>query len=480
MNQNKEPRHSRRKDRDPRPWEKVQIAVFALALTGMTVLGLLLPLRPTESESEKRKLAEFPDFSWEALVSGDYFDGISKWYADTFPLRDMWVEANGRWEDAYGLPQDENMNIHGDVQQGDEIPDVPDAPTLPPLPTQSTTQTTTTTTGSTATETTQTDTTQNTTTTTRPTTPPTAQIGGENVISQSFDAVLQVGDAAFEYYNFKQAVADRYAAMLNHTAKKLQGKANVYTIVVPNSMGVMLPDDLRGKVNSSDQGKAMRYIFSKTDESVFDVPIYDTLMAHRDEYLYFRTDHHWTQRSAYYAYATLMQVKGKMPASLDDYPQKKFDNFLGTFYSATKQSPALGNNPDCVEAWLPRSTNDLTITGYDGKKFKWNVVYDVSNRSASRKYSCFIGGDYPFTEIKNPTKNDGSACVVIKESYGNAFVPFLVDEYEHVYVVDYRYYKPKLDEFMKNYAVQDIIFVNNISATRSSTLVGYLEKFVGK
>ena len=492
MKEKKVPRHA--KKNSARPWEKVQIAVFALTLTGMTVLGLILPLRPTESAVENRKLAQFPDFSWDALISGEYFKGISKWYADTFPLRDAWVEANSKWESAYGLPQEDDVKIHGDVEQGDAIPDVPDEtppslilPTTPAPPAPST-QTTPATTAP-ATQTTPSTTapsTQTTPSTTAPSTQitqPTAGVGGQNVISQSFDAVLQVGDAAFEYYNFKLAVADRYAEMLNYTAQKWQGKANVYTIVVPNSMGIMLPDELRGKVNSDDQGKAIRYIFSKTNENVFDVPIYDTLMSHRDEYLYFRTDHHWTQRGAYYAYATLMQIKGRPITPLESYKTVTYDNFLGTFYANTNQSPALGKNPDYIEAFLPQSTNRLTYYYYSKDKLKpnnWDVVHDVSSRKPSGKYSCFIGGDNPLTVITNPQKKDGSACVVIKDSYGNAFVPFLVDEYEHVYVIDPRYYKPTLEEFMKQYPVQDIIFVNNISATRSTPQVGYMEKLVGK
>jgi hypothetical protein len=144
VHQQKRPRHAKRK---ARPWEKPQIAVFTLTLVVMTVLGLLIPLRPKVSTVENRNLAEFPDFSWDALVSGEYFKGISAWYADTFPLRDMWVEGNNRLEDAYGLPQEDDMGIHGDVQQGDEIPDVPDDTTpslvLPTAPsTQATTSTT--------------------------------------------------------------------------------------------------------------------------------------------------------------------------------------------------------------------------------------------------------------------------------------------------------------------------------------------------
>ena len=63
------------------------IRVFMLVLFAFFIVSLIIPLRPSYSESEKRKLAKFPSFSFSALFSGDYFDGINEWYADTFPFR---------------------------------------------------------------------------------------------------------------------------------------------------------------------------------------------------------------------------------------------------------------------------------------------------------------------------------------------------------------------------------------------------------
>ena len=107
------------------------------------------------------------------------------------------------------------------------------------------------------------------------------------------------------------------------------------------------------------------------------------------------------------------------------------------------------------------------MTYYDknDNAVKWNVIYDVSGWKPATKYSAFIGGDNPWAQITNPELNDGSACVVIKESYGNAFVPFLVDHYQNVYVIDYRYFKGKLSNFVAEHGIQDVIYINNIMAT---------------
>ena len=44
-------------------------------------------------------------------------------------------------------------------------------------------------------------------------------------------------------------------------------------------------------------------------------------------------------------------------------------------------------------------------------------------------YSVFLQGDYPLTKITTNIKN-GRKIAVVKESFGNAFSPFLVNHYE--------------------------------------------------
>ena len=455
-----------RRERPFRPWTGFRIFLFFAVLGGMAALGLCLPLRPTYSESEKRELAKFPAFSASALFSGRYFDDISTWYADTFPLRELWVNADSIRQSTFGL---RFSHIQGSVESGDEIPDVPTGPSKPSAGTASSTASTTVATATSA----------PTQTTTPATAPPIDEPDPGLDRTQSFGAVLQIGDTAYEYYNFNRAVADRYAAMLNKAGDTLSGKARVFALIPPNSMGIMLPDSMRNKINSSDQEKATRYIFSQLSGNVTGVPVYEALTAHRNEYIYFRTDHHWTATGAYYGYAELMRAMGKTAAPLDSYETKEFTGFLGTFYADTKKPAAMEKHPDTVVAYLPKGDTLLHYTDRNGKTYAWPLIHDVSDYPKGLKYSCFMAADNPYTRIENRSLTDGSACVVIKESYGNALVPFLTDQYQTVHVIDYRYYGKTLSRFLASESVQDVIFINNISATRSSTLVGYLEKLVG-
>lgn len=83
------------------------------------------------------------------------------------------------------------------------------------------------------------------------------------------------------------------------------------------------------------------------------------------------------------------------------------------------------------------------------------------------------------TVIKNKAIKDGSSCVVVKESFGNVFVPYLADHYQNVYVIDYRYWSGKLSSFVQKKKVQDVILLNNISMTRNSYLVSKLGGIAG-
>lgn len=119
----------------------------------------------------------------------------------------------------------------------------------------------------------------------------------------------------------------------------------------------------------------------------------------------------------------------------------------------------------------------------DGSKLAWNVVSDVTTWDSTAKYSTFIGGDNPFSVIHNPKINNGRSVLLIKESFGNAFAPFLVENYENIYIVDYRYIKNvdqrSLTQMVDNYSIDDVLFVNNVSAVRNESAVKLMSDFVG-
>lgn len=291
---------------------------------------------------------------------------------------------------------------------------------------------------------------------------------------EDFGSVVIVGDAAYELYTYSDATADNYALAVNKVAAALDQKADVYDILIPLGSGITFPDNLRDQIKSSDQREAMSSIQAKMDETVKTVDIYDSLMTNRNEYIYFRTDHHWTALGAYYAYEDFCEVKGITPEALDSYETSEFDGFLGSFYNDTNANATLKANADVVTAYHPNMDAIMHVTDSRGVEYDSKVIFDESKAAAGLKYSCFIAGDNPITEIENKELTDGSSCIVVKESFGNAFVPFLVDHYQTIYVVDYRYWKGSISELAQEKNVDDVIFVNNLSMIRNKSLVGKL------
>lgn len=492
---------------------QARIVSFLAALALLTCLAMVIPLRPSHSDSEMRDLAEFPSFSVSALMDGSYFEDLTVWFADTFPLRDLFLSLQNRVESLYGP---KSVTIVGSVSQGDEIPTSgqettldPDAghqnqtPTLPEddVSGDETAQDGAGTSGETGDgqETGNADSAGEGAQTQQPDNGQDQDGSGgqetaeedrevpeldDDAVVEQLSTVLVIDNAAYEYYNFVQAYADNYTATINRAADLLQGTSTVYSMIVPNSMGICVPESVREAAGSSDQEAAIDYMNSCLADDVVQVPVYDTLLSHYldGEYLYFRSDHHWTAMGAYRAYEQFAAAAGFTPTPLDQYIEHEYTGFLGTFYNST-QSDAMARTPDTVYAYEAPSTNNIHITNAEMSDWLYLVIANVDNSSAGNKYGTFIGGDNPYSYIENPNLSDGSAVMVVKESYGNAFVPFLIENYQYVYVVDYRYISEvddrNLAEMCEDLNVQDVLFLNTISTTRSEKLVNLITSFVG-
>ena len=434
---------------------RIFITVWLIA----TVLALLPMFREKYSDIEKRELQKFPEFSFKSLLSGDYFDGINLWFSDTFPLRDGFVSLNTKVKDTFGINK---VELHGEIEQGDLIPDANQQPQTEPAETELEIEIQI-----------PQDAVSDSASQSAPPEPAVEKLG----------AMLIVDNAAYEYYNFNRSVADSYTATVNRAAALLDGKSRVYDMIIPTSMAKTLPENYSGSTNSSDQKKAIDYMYSRLSPNVSRVDTYTALLNRKNEYIFFRTDHHWTSLGAYYAYRELMNVKGVAPAELSAFKEYRFDGFLGSFYAESGQKPSLGNTPDYVLAYEPTQLQYIHTFVDSGVETDYHIVSDAYKLSPANIYLTFVCGDHPYGIMTNPAITDGSSCLVIKESFGNAMVAFLTQNYQNVYVVDYRYinkvFPGTITQFVDERGVQDVIFVNNISATRNQALVNAKTAFVG-
>ncbi len=301
--------------------------------------------------------------------------------------------------------------------------------------------------------------------------------------AEKLDALLKIGDTGYEYYNFVEERANDYITAVCDAEKQLGGSVTLFNMIVPTSMDIMLPESYleQNEINSQDQNKAINYMYSSMaaiNPEVKTVSVFDALKLHNNEYLYFRTDHHWTQLGAYYAYVEFCKAKGIAPKALEEYEKATYDGFLGSFYSSDPNSD-MENHPDTVEVYRSKANASLSYTDSDGNTIEdWPVIQDGTDYSTENKYLIFCAADQPYEDIVNIDLSDGSACLVVKESFGNVFIPFLVDHYQTVYVVDYRYYDGDISDLAAEKNVSDVILLNNISMTRNEELIDALkEKF---
>ncbi len=415
----------------------------ALLVLGL-VVGLLFFARPSTSELEKRELTAFPEFTWDSFLNGSFLSDVALWYSDTYPLREPLVMLDQSLKKLYGV-QTDTMMVGGKVQ-ADEIPPEEE----PPAPKN-----------------------------TRPQVEvPTEEQMAAEVQNQIMSGLYVKNGAAYSIYYFSKDSVDAYATAINECAEGLEGEAEVYSLLVPTNSAVMLPDSEVESLGGTDQQKATDYFYSQMNDSVRDVQMLQTLRNHNAEYIYFRTDHHWTALGAYYAYLEFCAEKGIEPTNLSEYEQVEYAPLLGTFYTETDNNAQMAANPDHVRAYVPKGTNDMVYWDKDGVEHEGNVIADVTGWASGSLYNAFIYGDNPLTKIVNPDINDGSCCMVVKDSFGNSFVPFLVDSYETVYVVDFRYSDMNIIEFARENDVQNVIFLNNLSLAGSQHVAAKLDSMV--
>ena len=447
-----------------------KVCIFGITLTIFFLIGCLFPLRPATSAIEKRELTKFPSFTWESFWSGAYFTQISEWYADTYPMREGLIGAYHSLQNLYGL-RGEQLVGDGGNSTAEDIPDLPDEPDTPDIIITDRAET-----GTAAV----TDPVEPPDEPVSTTAPPTG--GGDVAEPERSGSLYIVGDSAYDLYYFSTASADRYASLITRAAGKLSGKAKVYSMIIPLSYSINLDKATQNKIGVSDAEQAINYMYAKmSGDNLTKVPLFKTMQAHADEYLYFRTDHHWTALGAYYAYSVYAAVRGIPATPLADYTTTTYEGFLGTHYAATGSSKI---KADTITAYIPRATNAVYITDRGAERLKYSQGIVTPNIGAmyaavGSQYNCFLLGDHALSEIENPILSTGTSVLVVKESFGNAFVPFLVDSYEHVYVVDARYYDGDLTAFVTERGIQDVIFINNLSATGSSARMDELEEFIG-
>ena len=480
--------------------------IFSLAMMGLLcclfVLGVLLPLRPRYSDAEKRELKQFPAFSLQGLFAGSYFRDISSWYQDSYPGKEEWMLLASKTKAFYGL---QGEQIYGAAEQvKEDIPtgegalaetfalkkDTEDGQNGAAEKKESDGEDRGTeeardksegkgqTEAGKGTEEKQEEAEAKQGSDAKQDTTKGKEENGnfetdaegnlqikkadkaENVAGEQIGSLYLNGDSAYELFYFSEKAVRAHASLLN-TVQAMFPKVKLSAMIVPNSFGVILDPKVQEKLASSGMDQAIAYSYSLMDKRVNTVNVFDALSAHKKEYIYFRTDHHWTQLGAYYAYQEYCKSMGYSTRSLSDYQKLDFPEFYGTFYFFMNRPESLKGHPDQVTAYQG-SMNTMQYTDSKGNLQEGKLINDASQMLPGNKYNCFMLGDHGYVEIHNEGAPRKKSILVLKDSYGNAFVPLLAQDYRDVYVVDYRHYQGNASSLIQEKGIEEILFLNNI------------------
>lgn len=438
--------------------------IYSILCGGLLLFMLLIGLiatfdkDATYSETERRNLKTKPKMTFSTLLDGSYNTAFREYFADTFPNREKLMETNTSLNGFYyfgGLGSDSALVIdfnsnaaqHGEALQSTEETVDLSAPTdeIPggteDIPEQ---------------------------------TEPSAA-------AEQLGSVLLIGDSAFDVPHADSDAIKRYANAVTGIATVLGDNVTTFSMPVPNSAEFYTQKQYH--TGSTSQKDMFQLCKDNLGENVTYVDAYSALARHTNEYIYFRTDHHWTHLGAYYAYTALCQTTGMTPVDPDDFATGQWDNFVGSLYTYTAsyaQSKVLKENPDTVYYWKPSAnitTMCYTSTGLTGG-YAMGTICKV-NEDVENKYLTFMGGDHPVAVVTTDTP--GPAIMVIKESYGNALISWLTNHYSKIVLIDPREYFAKnndidLAAFAQEQGINQCLVINYPMMLNSDGYISLLEK----
>ena len=213
------------------------------------------------------------------------------------------------------------------------------------------------------------------------------------------------------------------------------------------------------------------------------VDMYDNLLEHKDEYIYFDYDLHWTSRGAYYGYEAFCKSRGLPYKPLDTYTEHLLNNsYKGSAYMYTNDA-RIADKRDKLYAYQSDVTDKLEIISNLGNNIGEMTCINLKSKTYS---GVFIGGDQPLEVITSyrsllddkDMNKDTRCALVIKDSFGCAFVPYLTYNYDVILVVDPRFADFKLVDRVKDYKINDIIVVNAMYGPAKDDILANLVKMI--
>lgn len=268
------------------------------------------------------------------------------------------------------------------------------------------------------------------------------------------DIYLCDGDTLLETYTAPDATELRYRVEAVNALADSAG-VPVYFALIPSAAALhadLLP------VGAPNDSQRTTIDFAYANVQARTVNVYDALSAHRDEAIYYRTDHHWTTLGAYYGYTALAEAMGFEPVPLADYTETLVtDAFYGSAWSASGFSWV---PPDRISSYVEQG--GAVITNYPKNQPEPGTMYDASKLELLNKYPYFFGGNTPLMTIETGN-DDAPSLLILRDSYMDSLSPYLLPHFSTIHILDLRYYQTSLKAYLAAHPVDQILVCYNVN-----------------
>lgn len=258
---------------------------------------------------------------------------------------------------------------------------------------------------------------------------------------------------------------DKTIAAVNTFAE--DNNVPVFFMLVPTSAEIYA-DEIPENAPNINQKELIGYVYGNL-KPVNTIDVYGTMASNREKYIYYRTDHHWTTKGAYCAYAAAGKKMGYIaePEGAYDIEHAAAD-FRGTFYSKVLYD---GIEPDTMDYYHlvngSRVKEVLVTSEYGKDPVSYDSMYFREYLNVKDKYSSFLGTNQPIVTIK--TDSDGGKLLIFKDSYAHCYAPFLTENYSEITLLDMRYIKMSYRELVNVDDYDQVLFLYNASSFATDT-----------
>lgn len=231
----------------------------------------------------------------------------------------------------------------------------------------------------------------------------------------------------------------------------------VYMGIVPNA-AYILKDKVPTNAPVRDQQADIQKVYKLCGSQVNDIDLVRTMQDHADEAVYYKTDHHWTSLGAKYAFEALCQPLGIQNPAQEYLIYPVTHTFLGTLASKS----GYNRSEDTIDIYIPKTGNMNYMVDYVEEQKKTSSIYVSEALEQKDKYEVFFGGNHTRIDISTPL-TENKNLLLIKDSYANCFVQFLIPYYRTITIVDPRYYYENIDRLIQDNSITDILFLYNVN-----------------